>query len=149
MVFKIFKSLDSRQHEHTSQCDCPVWLTSERGAVNSWFPFINGIYLSTTSRWSTRGGCHGFDIQTWMQNRWSKRGKTLIRRRTAGTIVKTLILKWPHKKRRFHNVYQSHQTPNKFCVVVRLSLGHALTSGVTVVQWSFAMISHPESSNYR
>jgi hypothetical protein len=30
----------SRQHEHTSQCDGPAWLTSERGAVDSWFPFM-------------------------------------------------------------------------------------------------------------
>jgi hypothetical protein len=30
----------SRQHEHTSQCDGPAWLTSERGAVGSWFPFL-------------------------------------------------------------------------------------------------------------
>jgi hypothetical protein len=29
----------SSQHEHTSQCDDPAWLTSERGAGNSWFPF--------------------------------------------------------------------------------------------------------------
>jgi hypothetical protein len=37
----------ARQHEHTSQCDGPAWLTRERGAVNSWFPFIDGV---TTSR---------------------------------------------------------------------------------------------------
>jgi hypothetical protein len=40
----------SRQHEHTSQCDGPAGLTSERGAVNSWFPFIDGVSLPTTSR---------------------------------------------------------------------------------------------------
>jgi hypothetical protein len=46
----------SRQHEHTSQCDGPAWLTRERGAMNSWFPFIDGVSLPTTSRGSTRGG---------------------------------------------------------------------------------------------
>jgi hypothetical protein len=40
----------SRQHEHTSQCDGPAWLTSERGAMNSWFPFIDGVSPPTTSR---------------------------------------------------------------------------------------------------
>jgi hypothetical protein len=42
--------IGSRQHEHTSLCDGPVWLTSERGLVNSWFPFIDGVSLPTTSR---------------------------------------------------------------------------------------------------
>jgi hypothetical protein len=40
----------SRQHEHTSQCDGPAWLMSERGVVNSWIPFIDGVSLPTTSR---------------------------------------------------------------------------------------------------
>jgi hypothetical protein len=35
----------SGQHEHTSQCDGPAWLKSERGAVNAWFPFIDGVSL--------------------------------------------------------------------------------------------------------
>jgi hypothetical protein len=52
----------SRQHEHTSQCDGPAWLTSEWGAVNSWFPFIDGVSLPTTSRWFTRGGTLHFYI---------------------------------------------------------------------------------------
>jgi hypothetical protein len=40
----------SRQHEHTSQCDGPAWLMSERGVVHSWVPFIDGVSLPTTSR---------------------------------------------------------------------------------------------------
>jgi hypothetical protein len=40
----------SRQHEQTSQCDGPVWLTSERGVAKSWFPFIDGISLPAKSR---------------------------------------------------------------------------------------------------
>jgi hypothetical protein len=40
----------SRQHEQPSQCDGPAWLMSERGIVNSWFPFIDGVSLPTTSR---------------------------------------------------------------------------------------------------
>jgi hypothetical protein len=35
----------SRQHENTSQCDGPAWLTSERGVVNSRFPFIDAVSL--------------------------------------------------------------------------------------------------------
>jgi hypothetical protein len=46
----------SRQHEHTPQCDGPAWFTRERGAVNSSFPFIDGVSLPTTLRWSTWGG---------------------------------------------------------------------------------------------
>jgi hypothetical protein len=38
-MYKEIIKIRSRQHEHTSQCDGPAWLTSERGAVNSWFPF--------------------------------------------------------------------------------------------------------------
>jgi hypothetical protein len=32
------------------QRDGPAWLTSERGAVDSWFPSIDGLSLPTTSR---------------------------------------------------------------------------------------------------
>jgi hypothetical protein len=36
---------------HVSMSTRPcAWLTSERGAVNSWFPFIDGVSLPTTSR---------------------------------------------------------------------------------------------------